>query len=138
MLAACYLPRQWPAKYFRLCRALRPCSGWVRVVYLRLATNKLFVCLVSFIQDSSLYAEDCIRYSFHQLLALSRILCLGNLRLLRSFRFRFTHNGTDKMFRPQFAGSPPPNSDFTPSYGIRKSPRPISISRLKMLPLLHL
>ena len=64
MLAACYLPRQWPAKYFRLCRALRPCSGWVRVVYLRLATNKLFVCLVSFIQDSSLYAEDCIRYSF--------------------------------------------------------------------------
>ena len=51
---------------------------------------------------------------------------------------RYTHNGTDKMFRPQFAGSTPPNSDFTPSYGIRKSPRPISNARLKMLPLLHL
>ena len=100
MLAACYFPRRWPAKYFRLCRALRPCSGWERVVYLRLATNKLFVCWLSFIQGFSSYAEDCIRFHIINYLTLFRILCLGNHRLLRSFRSRYTHNSTDKMFRP--------------------------------------
>ena len=76
MLAACYLPRRWPAKYCRLCKSLRPCSGWERVVYLRLTTNKLSVCWLSFIQDSSLYAEDCIRYNSS--------ICLTN-----SFRLPF-------------------------------------------------
>ena len=28
MLAACYLPRGWPPKYFHLCRSLRLCCGF--------------------------------------------------------------------------------------------------------------
>ena len=42
VLATSYLPRRWPAKYFYRYESLRPCSGWVRVVYSRLVTSDSF------------------------------------------------------------------------------------------------
>ena len=66
-------------------------------------------------------------------------LRLGNLRLLRDFRFRYSHNSAFVMFRvlPVLLIASL-RRHCTPSTVFRKSPRPISISRLKMLPSLHL
>ena len=146
MLATCYLPRQWPAKYFRLCRALRPCSGWERVVYLRLVTSKLFIRCLPFIQGFSSYAEDCIRY-IHQLLANSKIYStlrrfsrLCNQRLLRYFASLRNNGGLAKPTLRHLLAFACANATrgYASFIFFRKSPRPISISRLKMLPLLHL
>ena len=62
MLATSYLSRRWPAKYFRLCKSLRPCSGWERVGSLRFVTNKLSFAVYRLFSAFSLYAESCIRY----------------------------------------------------------------------------
>ena len=73
MLATCYLPRRWPAKYFHLCRSLRLCSGWEQVVSLRLVTSKLVVCCHRLFSTSAYtlkIAQDKIN---HQLLNLIRL-----------------------------------------------------------------
>ena len=66
-------------------------------------------------------------------------LRLCNHRLLRDFRFRYSHNGAYVMFRalPVLLIASL-HRHCTPTTVFRKSPRPISISRLNMLPYLHL
>ena len=138
MLATSYLSRRWPAKYFRLCKSLRPCSGWERVVSSCLVTNKLSFAVYRLFSAFSLYAESCIRY-IHQFITFSAYSRLCNQRLLRLLRFRFVRNGAIVVLRFQFViAYAMPNSSSAPPCGFRKSPRPISNTRLKMLPLLHL
>ena len=133
MLATCYLPRGWPPKYFRLCRSLRPCSGWERVVYLRLATKKLFNKTFSYFLQSCYrfrYTQNCIRYiiiNFYQILNYCFML------RCRSLHFAFAKvSFTTLRISSSFAFAHSTQSS------IRKSPRPISNAWLKMLPLLHL
>ena len=67
--ATSYLPRRWPAKYFRRYESLRPCSGWVRVVSSRLATDD------SLFRRTS-YTQNCIMIinsRFHQSLPSSSL-----------------------------------------------------------------
>ena len=130
MLATSYLPRRWPAKYCHRCESLRPCSGWERVFSSLFVTSEFFrsLCTKSCI--------DNINSRFHQFFHLPPV----QLKLLRSLRFRYTHNGGHS--KPSLATclscfrKPTPLLRFVHLF--RKSPRPISNARLKMLPLLHL
>ena len=93
--ATSYLPRRWPAKYFRRYESLRPCSGWVRVVSSRLATDDSLIIVPA-------YTQNCI------------MIIIFVISIFPTFYY------------------------CSLQYPFRKSPRPISISRLKMLPFLHL
>ena len=94
--------------------------------------------LLLLIYSSSIYAEDCIKYN-HQFITFSAYSRLCNQRLLRLLSFRFVRNGAIVVLRFQFViAYAMPNSSSAPPCGFRKSPRPISNARLKMLPLLHL
>ena len=140
MLATCYLPRRWPSKYFRLCRSLRPCSGWERVVYLRLATKKLFNKTFSYFLQSCYrfrYTQNCTRYKLYASSIFNLTLNYCFTLRCRSFHFAyaklsFTQLRDTSAFRFVYAPLQPTQSS------IRKSPRPISNAWLKMLPLLHL
>ena len=95
MLATSYLPRRWPAKYFRLCKSLRPCSGWERVGSLRFVTSELSFAVYRLFSAFSLYAESCIRYlssiyNFFRLFApvQSKIASLTPLSLRSQRRYR--------------------------------------------------
>ena len=130
MLATSYLPRRWPAKYFRLCKSLRPCSGWERVVSSRLVTNKLAFAVYRLFSAFSLYTESHIRYNI--ILNNSVEILLYASQSLTSFcfaKFPFVSLRASSSF-----GLRPHSTQIS----IRKSPRPISNARLKMLPLLHL
>ena len=119
MLAACYLSRRWPSKYFRLCRSLRLCSGWEQVVYLRLATKKLaYKTFSNYIRSCYRfrYTQNCTRYNIINL-TFSFCVVFRHLPALLSQRCTVTSHRLTLF---------------------RKSPRPISNARLKMLPLLHL
>ena len=130
MLATSYLSRKWPSKYFRLSKSLRPCSGWERVVSLRFVTNKLSFAVYRLFSAFSLYAESCIRYTI--ILNNSVEILLHAPQSLTSFCFaklQFVLLRASSSF-----GLRPHSTQIS----IRKSPRPISNARLKMLPLLHL
>ena len=149
MLATCYLPRKWPSKYFRLCRSLRPCSGWERVVYLRLVTNKLVVCCYRLFSASAVHwrLHNDISLRFHLWLSnscfrfcdtLSPALAFVRLLLHTPQSFTsFYSRKTSVHFAPCFFEFGASLRHSTQNL-IRKSPRPISIAWLKMLPLLHL
>ena len=98
--------------------------------------------LISFYSRPQLYAEDCIRFSSILLiLCVPSLIRLGNQRLLRRYRSVSSYKPLLSVNRVAHAtllyfGKCFP--DCTPANAFRKSPRPISISRLKMLPLLHL
>ena len=132
MLATSYLSRRWPAKYFRLCKSLRPCSGWERVVSLRFVTNKLSFAVYRLFSAFSVYTESHIRYKLRNLKITFVEILLHTSQSLTSFcfaKFPFVLLRASSSF-----GLRPHSTQIS----IRKSPRPISNARLKMLPLLHL
>ena len=127
--ATSYLPRRWPSKYFHLNESLRPCSGWERVFSSRLVTDEFFY---SWRAHSKLHNENKLRK--HQLCLLTWFLLAAypNTSFLKNYRFLSL--GSD------IAPTCFVRLRSTPHYvkTARKSPRPISNTRLKMLPLLHL
>ena len=126
MLATCYLPRGWPPKYFHLCKSLRPCSGWERVVYLRLVTSEFFE-----------YAQNYTRYklyAFINLLTLSWTIALRYAVVHSILLTQKFHSLRSAILRVRLTDV----RRHSTQSSIRKSPRPISNTRLKMLPLLHL
>ena len=132
MLATSYLSRRWPAKYFRLSKSLRPCSGWERVVSLRFVTNKLSFAVYRLFSAFSVYTESHIRYKLRNLKITFVEILLHASQSLTSFcfaKFLFVLLRASSSF-----GLRPHSTQIS----IRKSPRPISNARLKMLPLLHL
>ena len=124
MLAASYLPRRWPAKYCHRYESLRPCSGWERVVSSHLATSEFFE-----------YAQNCIMIKANAISInyLTKKYCFT----LRSHSLRFVSQNfrsfCSVLLRVSFA-----SLTHSTQISFRKSPRPISNARLKMLPLLHL
>ena len=137
MLATGYLPRRWPSKYCRRYESLRLCSGWEQVVYSCLVTDEFcframhlgnctmnisFAIILTFLRFNSACAiKDCfVRFAFASLTT----AVILNLRSVTCLSL------PTQSQRRYFASLI--STDF------RKSPRPISISRLKMLPLLHL
>ena len=138
MLATSYLSRRWPAKYFRLCKSLRPCSGWERVESLRFVTSKLSFAVYRLFSAFSLYAESCIRY-LSSINFLLTFLLLWNQRkwVLTNSCFRRRFLRRNRSARPACICLRKRNTD-SHRLTLRKSPRPISNARLKMLPLLHL
>ena len=124
MLAASYLPRRWPAKYFHRYESLRPCSGWERVVSSHLATSEFFE-----------YAQNCIMIK-------ANAITINNLTKKYCFTLR-SHSLQFCFTKLSFVLLRATSSFVTSSLhstqiSFRKSPRPISNARLKMLPLLHL
>ena len=102
--------------------------------------------LISFYSRPQLYAEDCIRY-FHQFFTNSKIhsftlwfsACAIKDCFVTSLPLRNNGGIAKPTLRHLLAFA---YANATRGYAsfifFRKSPRPISISRLKMLPLLHL
>ena len=135
MLATSYLPRRWPAKYFHRCESFRPCSGWEREFSSLLVTSEFFFTAcrsavhrlthagnyIELISITFIINHLTIQIIASRSVAVHYILLLQNCRSLtpRFFEFRCcASHSTQNLFR--------------------KSPRPISNTRLKMLPLLHL
>ena len=128
MSATSYLPRRWPSKYFRLNESLRPCSGWERVFSSRLVTDEFFE-----------YAQNCIveinliiNFFPHVPPVQSLIASLILLRFIRNGGYYKPSLVSLLVLLPQADSANSLRSFF------RKSPRPISITRLKMLPLVYL
>ena len=141
MLATCYLPRRWPAKYFHLCKSLRPCSGWERVVSLRLVTSKLFVCCHRLFSTSAYTLKIAQDKRLRKHLRLFSIISACQIKDLSVTLLTLRHYGG--VAKPPLRtllvlsfDKPTPLRRFV--HLIKKSPRPISNARLKMLPLLHL
>ena len=124
MLATSYLPRRWPAKYCHRCESFRPCSGWEREFSSLLATSESFR-----------YAESYIEYKLTQSQFLPFILEYCSTLRCHSLHFAFAKYPlvSSALLRVSLAS-------LTSLYAnsARKSPRPISNARLKMLPFLHL
>ena len=124
MLATCYLPGRWPSKYCHLCKSLRPCSGWERVVSLLLDTSEFFryagncIMIINFVVINFLFDLFGLTKSFIPLRKYFVFTPLHRISSSLEFRSLRSLHSSEKSFR--------------------KSPRPISIRRLKMLPFLHL
>ena len=139
MSATGYFPRRWPAKYLHCNESLRPCSGWERVVSSRLVTDEF--CF------RAMHLESCTMNISYTLSSNFTFLRFNSAcAIIDCFvRFAFASLTTAVILnlRSVTCLSLPTQSQrryFASliSTDFRKSPRPISISRLKMLPLLHL
>ena len=107
--------------------------------FFSLGHQQTFVCCLPIILGFQLVRWKLHKIQYHQFITLSAYSRLCNQRLLRLLRFRFVRNGAIVVLRFQFViAYAMPNSSSAPPCGFRKSPRPISNTRLKMLPLLHL
>lgn len=136
VLATSYLPGRWPAKYFYRYESLRPCSGWERVVYSRLVTSDFF-CSESlcFFLTPAPYAGNCTMIiSFYAIV--NYFSCLGCRFFSSCGVCKQTLTSLSLCFPARHTPVCRHRKHRLPLF--RKSPRPISISRLKMLPLLHL
>ena len=122
--ATSYLPRGWPPKYCRHYESLRPCSGWERVFSSRLVTDKPVTVLLAHSKLHNNYKLTQPSISFDSPLAPVEF----SSKTLTSLRYVRACSSCSRK--------PTLHSHRLPYF--RKSPRPISISRLKMLPLLHL
>ena len=134
MLAASYLPRRWPAKYFHRYESLRPCSGWERVVSSHLATSEFFE-----------YAQNYIRYKLYAFIIFNLFRCFSfsacAIKIASWLHFRSVTTAVLLNLRSATCSSCPSTSRLccvASFIFFRKSPRPISNAWLKMLPLLHL
>ena len=129
MSATSYLPRRWPSKYFRLNESFRPCSGWERVFSSRLVTDESF-----WLAHSKLHSRNKLN---HQLLSIL-IICTITLPWcsgLRPCAPTSPYYVSQTCFDCYSTIKP---VCYTSAQHFRKSPRPISITRLKMLPLVYL
>ena len=141
MSATSYLPRRWPSKYFRLNESLRPCSGWERVFSSRLVTDES-VFAISLLISSVL----SVRWKLHKknisfvitfLLSTCAIIdCFAHFALAPLATVVILNLNSTTCSSCSSTSRRRCLVPFIMNF--RKSPRPISIRRLKMLPFLHL
>ena len=133
--AATYLPGRLPSEYCRRWKSLRPCSGWERVVSFLFATDKTLFYALS-------CAEDCIVNLF-VLITIAPVkftnvnfyVALVRFRSVRRCSTHRRHELTHLML--QFARQvQSTKARFIVVF--RKSPRPISNARLRLLPNFYL
>ncbi len=125
MSATSYLPRGWPPKYCHHYESLRPCSGWERVFSSRLVTDKLVI--------RASHTQNCIMIiNFVIILFCFAILSSCGVYSRKLLRRYIMFRVLPVLLIASLL------RHFTSASLSRKSPRPISNARLKMLPLLHL
>ena len=142
--ATSYLSRRSSAKYFHRKQSLRPCSEWERVVSYRLITGNLSynqLLLKSHWLHSVLpYPDYCIKLNLYHLCYLLFDIFYLEIPSSSVYPLLFKKLNVFSPLRLTFAtaGSVYFVNSTPCGISVRKSPRPISITRLNMLPHLQL